>query len=112
MNVSFAARLARRFLALIAAVAALVAMWTFTDKPWIWEWMGRPNEAYPEVVFLVFGLPAAIVAVGSGGWIAWEMRASAGHSWTLTIAGVISGIALTICLRLSWVAFSAFLSRG
>jgi hypothetical protein len=110
--VLFAARLARRFVALIAGVAALVAMWTFTDKPYIWEWMGRPDEIYPEVAFLVFGLPAALVSVVSGGWIVWAARPSARASWTLTIARVTNGIALAICLWLSWFALSAFLNRG
>lgn len=108
----FAARLARRFVALIAGVAALIAMWTFTDKPYIWEWMGRPNEVYPEIGFLVFGLPAALVSVASGGWIVWAARPSATPSWTLTIARVISGIALAICLWLSGFALSAFLNRA
>lgn len=25
-----------------------------------WEMMGRPNEAYPELMFLVFGLPISL----------------------------------------------------
>lgn len=107
----FAAQLARRFMALIAACASLVAMWTFTDKPWVWEWMGRPDEVYPEVVFLVLGLPAAAVAVGSGGWIAWRAHEPAEPSWTLTVARVINVLALAICLWLAWTALSAFLTR-
>lgn len=107
----FAAHLARRFVALIAGVVALVAMWTFTDKPFVWEWMGRPAEAYPEILFLVYGLPAAFTAVASGSWIVWATRRSPGPSWTLSIAYIISVIALTICLLLSLVALSAFVSR-
>lgn len=108
----FAAQVARRFSALVMAVAAFVAMWLFADRPWIWEWMGRPPEVYPEVAFLIFGLPAAALAIGSGGWIAWKARASAEPSWTLPIAGVIYGIALAICLCLSWTAFAAFIGRS
>ena len=111
MKMSFAAQLTRRFLALIASAASLVAMWTFTDKPWVWEWMGRPDEVYPEVAFLVLGLPAASIAVASGGWIAWKAREPAEPSRTLTIARVINVLALAICLWLVWTALSAFLTR-
>lgn len=107
----FAVHLTRRFFALIAGLAALVTMWTFADKPYVWEWMGRPNENYPEVLFFAFGVPAAVVAVASGGWIVWATRRSAEPSWTLSIARLISGIALAICLWLSWEALSAFLNR-
>lgn len=108
----FAANLARRFLGLIAGVSALVAMWTFADKPYIYEWMGRPDEAYPEIVFFLFGIPAAFASLVSGAWIVWAARPSAEASWTLTIARVISGISLAICLWLSWLALSAFFNRA
>ena len=105
-------QLARRFLALIVGVAALAAMWTFAEKPYIWEWMGRPDEVYPEIVFFGFGIPAALASVVSGGWIVWAARPSAEPSWTLTIARAISGISLAICLWLLWLALSAFLNRA
>ncbi|MNQ84305.1 hypothetical protein D3C85_994290 [compost metagenome] len=108
----FATHIARRFLALIAAIAAFLAMWTFTDRPLVWEWMGRPNEVYPEMGFLVFGLPASLVAVGSGAYIAWKARASTEPSGALTIARILSFVALAICAWLSWFALSAFLTRA
>lgn len=103
---------ARRFLALIAALAALAAMWNFTSTSMVWEWMGRPSEVYPEMAFLVFGLPAAIVAIASGVWIAIKARASASQSWTLTLARGANVIGLAICAWLCWFALSAFLGHG
>lgn len=107
-----AVHLTRRFFALIAGLAALVTMWTFASKPYVWEWTGRPDETYPELVFFFFGVPAAVVAVASGGWIVWATRRSAEPSWTLSIARLISSVALAICLWLSCEALSAFLNRA
>ncbi len=42
-----------------------VALWlTLTPTLWIWE--GRPDESYPELFMLFFGLPAALVVAGVG----------------------------------------------
>jgi hypothetical protein len=44
---------------LCLAFVAAMAFFSFTDTAW--QWMGRPNEAYPELMFLAFGLPISIV---------------------------------------------------
>lgn len=105
------AHFAQRFLALVAALAALVVMWRLSDTPLVWEWMGRPSEVYPEVAFLVFGVPAAIVAIASGAWVAIKAHPTATRSWTLTLARIVNVIALAICAWLCWFALSAFLGR-
>ncbi|QEL21729.1 hypothetical protein FQV39_03405 [Bosea sp. F3-2] len=101
-----AANFARRFLPLIVAILALGAMALFSFTPWVWEWMGH-GESYPELVFLVVGVPAAMVAVGAGVCIAW----AASDRLSLIISHILNFAALTICMWLSWAAFSAFLNR-
>lgn len=100
------ANFARRFLPLIVAIPALGAMALFSSTPWVWEWMGR-GESYPELGFLVLGVPAAMVAVGAGGWIAW----AASDRLSLIIAHILNFAGLMICMWLSWVALTAFLDR-
>lgn len=106
MHKVIAANFARRFLPLIVAIPALGAMSLFSTTTWVWQWMGR-GESYPELIFLVIGVPAAMVAVGAGGWIAW----AASDRLSLIIAYILNFAALMICMWLSWVALSAFLNR-
>ncbi|MCV9939612.1 hypothetical protein OIU35_24945 [Boseaceae bacterium BT-24-1] len=96
----------RRFLPLIIAIPALGAMALFSFTPWVWEWMGR-GESYPELIFLVLGIPAGLVAVGTGAWIAWITS----DRLSLIVAHVLNFAALMICMRFSWMALSAFLNR-
>ncbi len=111
MSVFLLTYIARRFLGLVVAIGSLMAMWTFASKPLVWEWMGRPNDFYPEWAFFAYGLPASLLAIASGGWIVWKTRASANPSRSLPIARVTSVMALAICAWLSWFALSAFLNR-
>ena len=49
-----------------------VALW-LTLTPTLWIWDGRPDESYPELFMLFFGLPAALVVtlVGLGVGLRW-----------------------------------------
>ena len=103
---------ARRYLPLIAAVASFATMWVFAEHPLVWKWMGRPNEVYPEFIFLIFGLPAGIVAVASGLWIACAPHRSGGRPRSTKIAQVINTLAVAICAGLMAFALWAFLNRA
>lgn len=107
-----AAHLARRFLALILSIPALVAMLVFTGEPLVWEWMGRPDESYPEVVFMIYGIPAGTVAFMTGFGIALAVRPSGGFSWPLLLLRVVYVLSMGVCAWLCWFALTAFLHRA
>lgn len=88
------------FLPLALALAALAAMLTFSESLLMWEWMGRPSGP-PHLLYRFIGLPAALVAVSSGAWIAWKSSTTAGA------AGAINRAALAICSMLCLISVLA-----
>lgn len=97
---------------LVAGLLAAWAMWTLSATPLVWHWMGRPPEAYPELLFVAFGLGPAWVAVMAGAVIAWRPRALAERPWLMNTAKVVAAAGLLPCLLLSfWALFEWVGSR-
>ncbi len=60
------------FLALALAFLVLMSLGTFTPLAWIA--MGRPDATYPEWLFLLHGMPAALALVLVAAIRAWVIR--------------------------------------
>lgn len=43
------------------ALLCVVLFFSFTNTAWVL--MGRPNEAYPELLFFIFGVPIALTSL-------------------------------------------------
>jgi uncharacterized paraquat-inducible protein A len=50
----------RRHILILISLAFVGVNIFFSVTDTAWELMGRPNEAYPELMFLVFGLPISL----------------------------------------------------
>ena len=57
---------------LALAIAFLLVMLTFGATPIFWILQGRPNESYPELLFLGIGLPLGVVLVAAAGTNFWS----------------------------------------
>jgi O-antigen/teichoic acid export membrane protein len=58
------------------ALTVLVLILSFTPLDWFvekWLW-GVPDEYYPELAWLIFGLPAALLVLIAGVFSAWSAR--------------------------------------
>jgi hypothetical protein len=94
----------RRYSGLAAGLIALGAMWVFASEPLVWEWMGRPPEVYPELIYALFGLPAGIIACAAGGWVAFRTRSEQRAGLVLKSATVVNVIAVLFCILLVFTA--------
>ncbi|WEZ84610.1 hypothetical protein P6U16_08560 [Rhizobium sp. 32-5/1] len=55
-----------RYVGLFFGAVCVLAMAVLSFTPLAWHEMGRPNESYPELVYLIFGLPLAVVMLAGG----------------------------------------------
>lgn len=55
---------------LAAGVLAFAVMVLFATTPIAWIKAGRPDESYPELLYVALGLPAALIAVVAGAVVA------------------------------------------
>ena len=64
-----------RYVLPFAGVAALVAMLLFAFTSIAWELQASPPESYPEIVFMVVGLPLAVIAAIAAELAVWKSKA-------------------------------------
>jgi hypothetical protein len=72
-----------------------------------WTLMGRPNESYPELLFVFFYLPTSVLLLIDASLILWRFQKSKRNHlgfkllWTSTILKIF-GLALTLDI---WIDF-------
>lgn len=87
----------RRYLLLIASIAALGVMLILSFTDTAWRMSGRPDEGYPEIAFVAFGLPAALIATVAAGLLArWSRGPGASLTTTATLTATAI-LALLVC---------------
>jgi hypothetical protein len=75
----------------VTAVLALATAAVFAFTPLAWEWTGGAPETYPELAFVVFGLPSAAAAVvGAAAWSLMSARRS--PAWRVRAACLGAGL--------------------
>jgi succinate dehydrogenase/fumarate reductase cytochrome b subunit len=94
-----------RFIGLALALPVLVALVVLSVTPVFWDWIGRPDEEYPELFMAMFLLPA-LVATAAGIWIA--VRPTRG----VFAARVVNALGLAICVFPLVSAVAAYLGRS
>ena len=94
------------WIGLIAGVLALYPMGLFATEDHVWVWLGEPPEVYPEWGYLLFGIPAALLAILSGAPLALARRHGARASWPQWIALVVSLLSVILCVYL--IGFAAW----
>lgn len=50
-----------RYVGLLFAIVCILVMAVLSFTPLVWHQMGQPNESYPELVYLVFGMPISFI---------------------------------------------------
>ena len=56
----------KRYALLAAGIVAFVVMVLFAMMPIAWVSAGKPDESYPELLYVGLGLPAALIAIIAG----------------------------------------------
>jgi len=98
------------WMGLIVGVLALYPMGLFATEDLVWEWMGAPSEVYPEWGYLLFGIPAALLAILSGAPLALARRQGSRAAWPQWLAAVITLLSVLLCLYLLGIAAWAYTS--
>ena len=57
---------AKRYALLVAGILAFAVMVLFAATPIAWIRAGKPDESYPELLYIGLGLPAALIAIVAG----------------------------------------------
>ncbi|MCV9997737.1 hypothetical protein OE766_05715 [Pararhizobium sp. YC-54] len=55
-----------RYVGLFSGVVCVLVMAVLAVTPLAWQAMGRPDETYPEMAYMMFGMPLAIVSLVAG----------------------------------------------
>lgn len=92
-----------RYIGVVLGAVCVLVMAVLSFTPLAWQEMGRPNESYPELVYLFFGLPLALVMLVVG--LRTAVR-GASTARIKTLQYVQWGASVTLCL----VAVSPWLS--
>lgn len=93
-----------RYIALFSGATCVLVMAVLSFTPLAWQAMGRPNETYPELAYLVFGLPLAILALVAGIAIAFRGPFSG------TPLKAVQYVQWAVCVLLLLAALSPWLS--
>ena len=96
------------WIGLVVGVLALYPMGLFGTADHVWKWMGAPPEIYPEWGYLLYGIPAALLAIMSGAPLAMAHRHGGRASWPHWVALVISMLSVSLCLYLLGFAAWAY----
>ncbi|WP_370677431.1 hypothetical protein [Pleomorphomonas sp. PLEO] len=92
-----------RYIGLFSGATCVLVMAVLSFTPFAWQAMGRPDETYPELAYLVFGLPLAILTLVAGMAIAF-------HGPFTGILKVAPYVQWAACVLLLLAALSPWLS--
>ena len=96
------------WIGLIVGVLSLYPMGLFATEDLVWVWMGQPPEVYPEWGYILYGIPAAVLAILSGAPLALAKRHGARPGWLHWGALAVNILSAALCLYLLGFALWAY----